>query len=198
MGNGGTYPQKWPVSAIFEGVGYFGVAVGKSGESAPQPGGPFCAHTLPAVAGFKGQAENSIDGKGRMPVPAKMRRCLSPDAKETFVATRGIERCVFLYPLDVWEEIEAAVREKNQFVAANRDFVRTIAMWADELSLDAQGRIGLPKNLIEFAGLQTGNKALIIGAFDRIEVWDPDVFEAHLNDQDESYESLAERVMGGI
>ena len=159
---------------------------------------PLRSHTPPAMAGFKGQAENSIDGKGRVPVPAKMRRALSPDAKETFVATRGIERCVFLYPLDVWEEIEAQLREKNQFVAANRDFVRTIAMWADELTLDGQGRVALPKNLLEFAGLQTSSKALIIGAFDRIEVWDRAVFEAHTSNQDESYESLAERVMGGI
>ena len=150
------------------------------------------------MAGFKGQAENTIDGKGRLPVPAKMRRELTPDAKSTFVATRGVEQCILLYPLDEWEVIEERIREKNQFVSANRDFVRTIAMWADELSLDGQGRVALPKNLIDFAGLETSSKALIIGAFDRIEVWNPDVFEAHLNNQDESYESLAERVMGGI
>ena len=150
------------------------------------------------MAGFKGQAENTIDGKGRLPVPAKMRRALTPDAKETFVATRGLEQCVFLYPLDVWEEIEEQMREKNQFVAANRDFVRSLLRWADELSLDGQGRVGLPKTLIEFAGLETGSKALVIGALDRIEIWDPDTFEAHINQQDESYETLAERVMGGI
>ena len=150
------------------------------------------------MAGFKGQAENSIDAKGRMPVPAKMRRALSPDAKETFVATRGLEQCVFLYPLDRWEEIEAEMGRLNQFDPQARTFVRTINMWAEELTMDGQGRIALPKALVEFADLQPGGKAQVIGAFDRIEVWDPTVFETHLNQQTDTYETLAERVMGGI
>jgi MraZ protein len=132
-----------------------------------------------------------------MPVPAKMRRALSPDAKETFVATRGLERCVFLYPLDKWEQIEDRMGEMNQFVAENRAFTRTLLRWAEELSLDGQGRIALPKPLLEFAGLQTGEKALVMGAFDRIEVWNHAAFEAHIRDQDD-YELLAERVMGEI
>ena len=132
-----------------------------------------------------------------MPVPAKMRRALSPAAKETFVATRGLERCVFLYPLDAWEAIEEEMGRLNQFDPEARGFVRTINMWAEELALDGQGRIALPKALIEFAGLQVGHKARVIGAYDRIEVWDPEVFEAHLNDQTVPYESLAARVMGG-
>lgn len=133
-----------------------------------------------------------------MPVPAKMRRALSPDAKETFVATRGLEQCVFLYPLDRWEEIEAEMGRLNQFDPQARTFVRTINMWAEELTMDGQGRIALPKSLIEFADLQPGGKAQVIGAFDRIEVWDPTVFETHLNQQTDTYETLAERVMGGI
>ena len=133
-----------------------------------------------------------------MPVPAKMRRALSPDAKETFVATRGLEQCVFLYPLDRWEEIEAEMGRLNQFDPQARTFVRTINMWAEELTMDGQGRIALPKALVEFADLQPGGKAQVIGAFDRIEVWDPTVFETHLNQQTDTYETLAERVMGGI
>jgi len=80
-----------------------------------------------------------------MPVPAKMRRALSPAAKETFVATRGLERCVFLYPLDAWEAIEEEMGRLNQFDPEARGFVRTINMWAEELALDGQGRIALPK-----------------------------------------------------
>jgi MraZ protein len=131
-----------------------------------------------------------------MPVPAKMRRSLSPAAQETFVATRGLEQCVFLYPLDAWQAIEEEMGRLNQFDPEARGFVRTINMWAEELTLDAQGRIALPKSLIEFADLQPGGKARVIGAFDRIEVWDPAAFEAHINAQTDSYETLAERVMG--
>ena len=152
------------------------------------------------MAGFKGQAEYSIDDKGRVALPVKMRRALSPEAKETFVATRGLEQCVFLYPLDVWEQMEEQMKSLNLFQREARDFVRNLVRWADETVLDGQGRISLPKTLLDFAGLTAGNgsKALFIGALDHIEVWDPEGFERYLNQQPEDYETIAERVMGGV
>lgn len=149
------------------------------------------------MAGFKGQAEYSIDGKGRVPVPAKMRRSLSTEARETFVATRGFEQCLFLYPLDVWERMEERFLSLNTFQKKTRDFVRTIVRWADESVLDGQGRISLPKSLIDFAHLEPGGKALIIGSLDHIEIWDPDTFNAYLDQQTETYEAVAEQVMAG-
>ncbi len=150
------------------------------------------------MAGFKGQAEYSIDEKGRVALPAKMRRVLSPDAKETFVATRGIERCVYLYPLDRWEKMEAEFETLNLYRAETRDFIRTITRWADEVVLDGQGRIGLPKNLLDFATLAPKGQAVIIGALDHIEIWDPAVFDAYLNERPDDYETVTERVMGGL
>ena len=150
------------------------------------------------MAGFKGQAEYSIDEKGRVALPAKMRRALSPDAKETFVVTRGFEQCVFLYPLDRWDQMEDEFRGLNPYQREARDFVRAIVRWADEVTLDGQGRIGLPKVLVDFAGLEVGGKALIIGSLDHIEIWDPVVFDRYLNEQPEEYETIAERVMGGV
>lgn len=146
------------------------------------------------MAGFKGQAEYSVDGKGRVAIPAKMRNDLNPAAKNTFTITRGFEQCIFLYPLDRWGEMEDEFRELNMFNQGARAFVRTILRWADEVSLDGQGRISIPKRLVEFAGLD--GKAVIIGSLDHIEIWDPTVFEDHLNAQASDYESLAERVMG--
>lgn len=150
------------------------------------------------MAGFKGQAEHSIDGKGRVPVPAKMRRALSPEAKESFVATRGLERCVFLYPADRWEGMEDGFESLNPFQKETRHFLRTIFRWADEVTLDGQGRIPLSKTLLQFAGLEPGQKALIMGSFDHIEIWDPEVFDAYLNDVPTSYEDTAERVMSQL
>ncbi len=150
------------------------------------------------MPGFKGQAEYSIDEKGRVALPAKMRRALTPEAKETFVVTRGFEQCVFLYPLDRWEEMEDEFRALNPYQREARDFVRTIVRWADESTLDGQGRISMPKGLLEFAGLATGGKALIIGALDHNEVWDPATFDRYLNERPEDYETVAERVMRGF
>ena len=143
---------------------------------------------------FKGQAEYSIDGKGRVAIPAKMRNDLRPEAKNTFVVTRGFEKCVFVYPADRWEKMEEEMGGLNPYQSEARDFIRIIMMWADDVSLDSQGRITLPKRLIEFAGLD--GRATILGAFDHIEIWDPDRFEAYLNEQTDDYETLAERVMG--
>lgn len=142
---------------------------------------------------FKGQAEYSVDSKGRVAIPAKMRGVLRPEAKNTFTVTRGFEDCIFLYPLDQWARIEEEISELNMFNSDARGFVRAIMMWADEATLDGQGRITIPKPLVEFADIQ--DKALIIGAFDHIEIWDPDRFSTYLNEQPDDYETLAERVM---
>ena len=146
------------------------------------------------MAAFKGQAEYSVDSKGRIAIPAKMRNDLRPEAKSTFVVTRGFEQCIFLYPLDHWKTMEEEIRGLNVYRSEARDFIRIIMMWADEVSLDSQGRITLPKSLVEFAGLD--GKATILGAFDHVEIWDPDRFQAYLNEQTDDYETLAERVMG--
>jgi MraZ protein len=147
------------------------------------------------MAGFKGQAQYSVDSKGRVAIPAKMRADMNPAAKGRVVLTRGFEKCVFLYPLDRWDEIEKDFRELNTFSKENRRFIRTIMMWADEQELDPkQGRVTLPKNLMEFAGIS--DKALFIGALDHVEIWDPDVFDHYLNEDTDDYETMAERVMG--
>ena len=143
---------------------------------------------------FKGQAEYSVDSKGRVAIPAKMRNAMSPEAQGTFTITRGFEDCIFLYPMDRWSSIEEEISELNMYNREARDFIRIIMMWADEVSLDGQGRISIPNSLIEFAGLD--GSALILGAFDHIEIWDPERFEDYLNEQPDDYETLAESVMG--
>ncbi|HCR48476.1 MAG TPA: division/cell wall cluster transcriptional repressor MraZ [Bacteroidetes bacterium] len=147
------------------------------------------------MAGFKGQADYSVDAKGRVALPAKMRRVLSPAANDTFVLTRGIERCVYLYPLDVWNKKEAAEFEHlNQYEPETRAMLRSMYRWADEETLDAQGRVIISKRLIEFAGI--ADKVTIIGALDRIEIWNPDVLTTELAEEDAQYGARIQLVMG--
>jgi MraZ protein len=148
------------------------------------------------MAGFKGQASYSVDAKGRVAIPAKMRAAMSPEAKSTFIITRGFERCVFLYPLDRWDRMEAEMRELNMYNRESRDFLRTILRWADEELLDGQGRVAIPRPLLEFAGIAPAGSALIIGSLDHLEIWDPTHFETYTSAQVDDYEGLAERVMG--
>ena len=145
---------------------------------------------------FKGQAENTVDSKGRIAIPAKMRNAMNPEAKQTVVLTRGFEKTVFVYPLDEWEEIEAQIAQLNRFQRDARNFSRQLLRWAEEQTLDSQGRVSLTKELMAFAGIETSEKALIIGNFDHLEIWNKDVFEQTLNEEPGSYETLAETVMG--
>jgi MraZ protein len=92
------------------------------------------------------------------------------------------------------------MRALNPYQRETRIFIRNLTRWAEETTLDGQGRISISKKLLEFAGLSTGNgsKALFVGALDHIELWDPAVFDDYLNETPSDYETIAERVMGGI
>ncbi len=146
------------------------------------------------MARFKGQAEYSVDAKGRVAIPAKMRAVLSPDAQQTFTLTKGFEKCIYLYPLDEWRIQEDRLARLNSYDRESRLLVRMMLMWAEEITLDGQGRVSIPRTLSDYAGL--GEKALIIGAIDRIEIWDPVAFGEYLDEAASDPEELAERVMG--
>lgn len=146
------------------------------------------------MARFKGQAEYSVDSKGRIAIPAKMRAALSPEAQGTFTVTKGFEKCVYLYPLDEWKKKEEEFANLNTYNREARHFVRLNLMWAEEAVIDGQGRVSLPKVLAEYAGI--GERALILGAMDHLEIWNPDAFTAYLDDNPTDPEDLAERVLG--
>ncbi len=143
------------------------------------------------MASFKGQAEYSVDSKGRVAIPARMRSALNPEANNSFTITRGFEQCILLFPLDEWAKREAEIARLNTYQSEARSFVRTIMRWADEVTLDGQGRIVVPKSLIAFAGLE--DAVLIIGVLDRIEIWNPNVFAAQA-EQEADYSDVAERI----
>ena len=145
---------------------------------------------------FSGEYRYSIDNKGRINIPAKFRQSLSPDSEETFVATRGLDDCVWIYPLEEWERIEDNLRNLTFLRAKERQFIRQITRWATPSKYDKQGRINIPAPLIEIAGLQ--DQVLIIGVLNKIEVWDPDTLDsteaAALDLSDEDIESLATQI----
>ena len=146
------------------------------------------------MASFKGQAEYSVDSKGRVAIPARMRSALSPEAKNGFTITRGFEQCINLYPLDEWDRKEAELGSLNLYRTESRDFVRSIMMWAEEVTLDGQGRIVIPKPLMEFA--EIGDNVLIIGALEHIEIWNPELFATYEAAIPVDYQTLAEKVLG--
>lgn len=144
------------------------------------------------MSSFKGSYEYSVDSKGRINIPAKLRRYLSAESNDTFVITRGFERCLSAYPLDEWNTLEQSVRKLSPFDPKHRFFERTLVQWATESQLDAQSRITIPRELLQFAGIE--NAVLIIGVMERIEIWNPQQYRDYLTSQGETYEAVAQQV----
>jgi MraZ protein len=142
---------------------------------------------------FKGQFTYSIDSKGRISIPAKLRRHISPEANDTFVMTRGVSSCIDIYPLDQWLLFEEKLKNLNQFRPDNVRFIRTLLQYASEDNLDSQSRILIPQNLIDYANIE--KDVLILGALKKIEVWNPKTFEEYLKESEETYEQIAAKVM---
>ena len=146
---------------------------------------------------FIGEFAYSLDSKGRVNVPAKYRQSLSDDNDSTFVITRGMDSCIWVYPLTHWKEIESNLRNLSSISRINRTFVRNTVRYAFPTQYDKQGRITLTPSLIEYAGLT--KDALIIGMVNKIAIWDPATLK--LIDQQnmeidiEAYDDLAEKII---
>lgn len=144
------------------------------------------------MSAFKGSYIHSIDNKGRVNLPAKLRKYISPDANDTFIVTRGFDQCIFAYPLDEWHNYEQTIRSLPSSSADSRFVMRHLLQYANEVQLDGQSRIMLPQNLLTFADIK--NEALILGVLERIEIWNPGVYETYIQQQESSYEEVAEKV----
>lgn len=120
---------------------------------------------------IKGKEEHSVDNKGRLSIPAKMRKSVSPEAGDSYMLTRGIDKCLALYPIDTWKNVAKRYAGLDLSIPRNRYVVNMINSWTEDVNLDAQQRIVIPKRHLDFAGIE--NKVLVIGMTDHIEIWDP-------------------------
>ena len=119
---------------------------------------------------FLGQYAHTVDTKGRTFVPAKYRDELG----ETFVVTRGTAKCLTVYPMSEWEKYTAKIAELPQAHAAK--IRRFVFSNASDVTLDAQGRIGIVAGLREYAGIE--KNVMILGLGSYIEIWAEDVWKA--------------------
>lgn len=145
------------------------------------------------MSSFKGSYMYSVDEKGRISLPAKLRKYVSPEANETFVVTRGFEQCLFVYPLDEWNKLESNLRNLSSNDPENRRFIRATLEFAQESQLDTQQRISIPPELRDYADIQ--NEVRIIGTLDKIELWNPKTYEDYKSSQPDSYEKIASKIM---
>ena len=135
-----------------------------------------------------GEYQHTIDAKGRMIVPAKFRE----DLGFTFVVTRGLDGCLYGYPLDQWQLLRQKLSELPQSKKDARAFARFFNSAASEVEFDKQGRINIPNALIEHAFLD--KECVVNGLSNRIEIWDKTRWEDLLVESEASVEEIAEEL----
>ncbi|MCX2585071.1 MULTISPECIES: division/cell wall cluster transcriptional repressor MraZ [unclassified Pedobacter] len=141
-----------------------------------------------------GEFDCKLDAKGRLMVPAALKKQLPDAEKEGLIINRGFEKNLVIYPKNVWDAVVADLAKLNIYDQENRAFVRAFTRGATELSLDAAGRVLLPKSLVEYAGI--GSDLVLACQLDRIEVWDKKSYEDIFDDVPANFADLAQKVMG--
>lgn len=138
---------------------------------------------------FMGEFEHSLDTKGRLTVPVKFREGLG----ETFVVTRGIDQCLFVYSDKEWSVLESKLKALPMTRADARSFVRFFFSGASECELDKQGRILLPQKLRDYASLD--KDCTLLGVSNRVEIWNTSVWANYSGEAETSFADIAEKLV---
>ncbi|MCM3689978.1 division/cell wall cluster transcriptional repressor MraZ [Neobacillus niacini] len=139
---------------------------------------------------FMGEYHHSIDIKGRMIVPSKFREELG----EMFIITRGLDQCLFGYPLSEWALIEEKLKGLPLTKKDARAFTRFFFSGATESELDKQGRINIPAPLLQYAKLE--KECVVLGVSNRIEIWSKQIWEDYFSQSEDSFAEIAENMIG--
>jgi MraZ protein len=135
---------------------------------------------------FMGEYQHNMDTKGRVIIPVKFRENLG----DKFVVTRGLDNCLFVYPMHEWASLEEKLSSLPLTSKNARSFLRFFFSGANESDLDKQGRISIPANLREFANLE--KEIIVIGLANRVELWAKEKWDSFLSSAEDSYEEIAE------
>ncbi|KKU08297.1 MAG: hypothetical protein UX10_C0001G0056 [Candidatus Magasanikbacteria bacterium GW2011_GWA2_45_39] len=145
-----------------------------------------CPHI--SISMFIGEYHHTVDEKGRVSIPVKFRTALKKGA----VVTRGLDHSLFIYTAKAWEKLASKLASLPMGQADTRAFSRLMLAGAMELELDKQGRAIIPEYLRSFAGLK--KQIVVAGMYDRLEVWEKEVWEKYKQGTEKHTEELAEKM----
>lgn len=134
-----------------------------------------------------GEYNHSLDIKNTMIIPAKFREELG----DTFVATKGLDGCLYVYPMSEWRILEEKLKKLPLTSKDARAFVRFFYSGANEINIDKQGRALIPQNLLEYG--QINKEIVVIGVMTRIEIWSKEKWNDY-NDSDIDFDEIAEKM----
>lgn len=138
---------------------------------------------------FMGQYLHNLDEKGRIIIPAKIREQLT----STVVVTIGFDKSISLYSMEGWEKFQTSLLTLPANSQDARKHVRLIVGSASTLEFDKQGRINLPSNLLNHAGVS--KECVVVGVLDHVEIWCKDVWDSYQNSAMEDMEEIAEKLL---
>jgi MraZ protein len=141
---------------------------------------------------FLGTHHPRLDEKGRLFLPAKFR----DELQERLVITRGQERCLYVWPMAAFVSITEPMQATPVTDKRVRDFMRMMFAGASDEAPDKQGRITIPPLLREYAGLT--RDCVVIGAMNRVEIWDAESWNAYSAAQESAFSDLTEEVLPGV
>ncbi|HUX50578.1 MAG TPA: division/cell wall cluster transcriptional repressor MraZ [Spirochaetia bacterium] len=140
-----------------------------------------------------GEFRNALDEKGRLMIPVRIRSEISGNI---LILTRGIDRCLWLFPPEEWKHISAnLLANTSPFNSKARLIQRKLIAPAQEVEIDRTGRITIPVTLREYAGLK--KESIILGIEKYIEIWDEAEYQQYLNDNESEFQQAAEE-LGGL
>lgn len=135
-----------------------------------------------------GEYKHALDPKKRLSVPSKLRK----EIGEKAVLTRGLESCLFLFSMSEWEKVAEKISQLPMGQKDSRGFARLLLSGASEVELDQLGRVLIPDNLRDYAGLQ---KAVIVaGVGKRLEIWDENKWNVYKRDIERNGDQIAEKL----
>lgn len=137
---------------------------------------------------FMGEYHHNIDEKGRIIIPSKFRNELGT----SFVVTRGIENCLFVYSLPEWDKIVTKLNKLPFTKKDARNFTRFFLSGASVVELDKQGRINIASTLTDYAKLE--KDCVVLGVGDRLEIWSNDLWNNFFNENRDNMSDIAENL----
>lgn len=138
---------------------------------------------------FMGEYNCKIDSKGRITFPAKLREQLEG---QNFVITRGLDKCIDLFPIDKWNEKMKKLENIKTTDIKQRTYVRFLLSAATELDFDAQGRINIPQSLKTYSELE--KEVVVIGQNGRMEIWSKSRWDSFMSDSLENIADIAQEL----
>src|SRR6478672_7930114 len=144
-----------------------------------------------------GTYECKIDAKGRLLIPAPLKKQLSASLQDGFVLKRSVfQPCLELYPMHEWNLMMQKINKLNRFVKKNNDFIRRFTAGVKIIEVDDLGRILIAKDLAVFANIS--KDVVLSSAVNIVEIWDKDAYEKAIDDSVIDFADLAEDVMGNV